>query len=171
MIELKADRIDQILHAETGKKEELNTILRGLYTRYMTLYEKYFADIEALNDEEIASLKSYHEETRSLLRYYFLDVPQDICRCLIHFDEEYTDKLLGSEWHKYLFDNYKEFKEDYTGKNKSKQNLKAEFAKQTEEACILSRCKPLCFFIEAAIVYIFCSPFAKALFTFCLSLR
>ena len=133
MIELKADRIDQILHAETGKKEELNTILRGLYTRYMTLYEKYFADIEALNDEEIASLKSYHEETRSLLRYYFLDVPQDICRCLIHFDEEYTDKLLGPEWHKYLFDNYKEFKEDYTGKNKSKQNLKAEFAKQTLE--------------------------------------
>ena len=54
MIELKADRIDQMLHAETGKKEELNTILRGLYTRYMTLYEKYFADIEALNDEEIA---------------------------------------------------------------------------------------------------------------------
>ena len=133
MIELKADRLDQMLHAETGKKEELNTILRGLYTRYMTLYEKYFADIEALNDEEIASMKNYHSETRSLLRYYFLDVPQDICRCLIHFDEEYTDKLLGPEWHKYLFDNYKEFKEDYTGKNKSKQNLKAEFAKQTLE--------------------------------------
>ena len=39
------------------KTEELTTILRGVYTRYMRLFEKYFADIEALNDEEIAKLK------------------------------------------------------------------------------------------------------------------
>ena len=54
MIELSIERVDQILHQETPKKEELATILRGIYTRYMCLYEKYFADIDALNDDTIA---------------------------------------------------------------------------------------------------------------------
>ena len=67
MVELSNERVEQILHKETHKTEELKTILRGVYTRYMRLFEKYFADIDALNDDEIAGLKQYHEETRSLI--------------------------------------------------------------------------------------------------------
>ena len=63
MVELSNERMEQILHKETAKKEELTTILRGIYTRYMLLYEKYFADIDALNDDEVTALKNYHEET------------------------------------------------------------------------------------------------------------
>lgn len=44
MIELSHERIEQILHEETVKKEDLDTILRGIYFRYMRLYERYFAD-------------------------------------------------------------------------------------------------------------------------------
>ena len=40
MVELSKVRIGQILHKETTKKEDLETILRSLYTRYMRLYEK-----------------------------------------------------------------------------------------------------------------------------------
>ena len=54
MIKLSNERIEQILHEETVKKEELATILRSIYNRYMWLYEKYFADIDALNDEKIS---------------------------------------------------------------------------------------------------------------------
>ena len=57
MIELTDKRIEQILHEETASKEELGTILRGIYTRYMCLYERYFADIDALNDDKIAELR------------------------------------------------------------------------------------------------------------------
>ena len=129
MVELSKERLDQILHDETAKKEESVTILRSVYTRYMCLYEKYFADIDALNDDAIAELRSYHEETRSLVRYYYLDIPLDICRCIAAFDSEYTEKLLGPEWHKYLFNAYKDFKENHKGKNK--QSLNKEFAKET----------------------------------------
>ena len=38
MVELSNERIDQILHEETAKTEELTTILRSIYTRYMRLY-------------------------------------------------------------------------------------------------------------------------------------
>ena len=54
MVELSNERIGKILHEETVKTEELATILRSIYTRYMRLYEKYFADIDALNDEKVA---------------------------------------------------------------------------------------------------------------------
>lgn len=40
MVGLSNERIEQILHEETAKKEELQTILRGIYTRYMRLYER-----------------------------------------------------------------------------------------------------------------------------------
>ena len=53
MVELSRERIEQMLQEETAKKEELANILRGIYTRYMRLYEKYLADIDALNDDEI----------------------------------------------------------------------------------------------------------------------
>lgn len=97
MVELSKERIEQILHEETMKKEELETILRGIYTRYMRLFEKYFADIDALNDDEIAELRKYHEETGSLVKYYYMDIPLDICIGLKEFENKYSVKLLGSE--------------------------------------------------------------------------
>ena len=130
MIELNKERLEKILREETAQKEELQTILRSVYTRYMRLYEKYFADIDALNDGEIAELKKYHEETRSLVKYYYMDIPQDICTELNEFDSKYSSKLLGPDWHKYLFDSYKDFKSENCGKNKSEECLKAEFAEQ-----------------------------------------
>lgn len=54
MIELSHERIEQILHEETVKKEDLDTILRGIYFRYMRLYERYFADLDALDDDIIS---------------------------------------------------------------------------------------------------------------------
>ncbi len=134
MVELSKERIEQILYEETAKKEELDTILRSIYTRYMRLYEKYFADIDALNDDVIAELRNYHEETKSLARHYYMDIPQDICTGLREFENKYSANLLGPEWHKYLFDSYKSFKEENRSRNKSKEHLKAEFAKQTMTA-------------------------------------
>ena len=37
MVELSKKRIEEILNEETAKTEELPTILRGVYTRYMCL--------------------------------------------------------------------------------------------------------------------------------------
>ena len=134
MIELSNERIDQILHEETVKKEELATILSSVYTRYMHLYEKYFADIDALNDDEIADLNKYHEETRSLVKYYYMDIPLDICLALDEFENKYTDSLLGPDWHKFLFDHYKDFTKNNQSNNKGEEYLKTEFSKQTLKA-------------------------------------
>lgn len=83
MVELSRERIEQMLQEETAKKEELANILRGIYTRYMRLYEKYLADIDALNDDEIGKLRAFHEETRSLFRYYYIvQHPFDFFQCL-----------------------------------------------------------------------------------------
>ena len=131
MVELSNERIGQILHEETTKKEESETILRGIYTRYMRLFEKYLADIDALNDEKIAEFKKYHEETRSLIKYYYMDIPQDVCTGIREFENKYSSNLLGSEWHEYLFGSYEEFKEKIRDKDKSEESLKAEFSKQT----------------------------------------
>ena len=127
MVELSSERVEEILHKETMKTEELTTILRGIYTRYMHLYEKYFADIDALNDEEIAKLKEYNEETESLLKYYYLDIPQDISIALKEFENRYGSKLLGPDWHKYVFDCYREFKSESNSNDKSEECIKAEF--------------------------------------------
>ena len=35
MVKLSAERVDEILHKETGRTEELTTILRSIYTRYI----------------------------------------------------------------------------------------------------------------------------------------
>ena len=129
MVELNNERIGQILHEETVKTEELTTILRGIYTRYMRLYEKYFADIDALNNAKIAELRKYHEETRSLVRYYYMDIPQDICVGIREFEDKYSANLLGPEWHDYLFRSYQEFR-----KGSKARDIKAEFSKQTLEA-------------------------------------
>ena len=125
MVELSNERIDQILHRETVNKEDTDTILRSIYTRYMRLYEKYFADIEALNDDVIAELRKYHEETLSLIKYYYLDIPQDVCTALREFGRRYDAKLLGAGWHEVVFDSYEEFrdgneeagKEEFAAKN------------------------------------------------------
>ena len=130
MIELTDKRIEQILHEETASKEELGTILRGIYTRYMCLYERYFADIDALNDDKIAELRKFHEETRSLVRYYYMDIPQDICSAIKEFENEYNSKLLGPEWHTHLFGIYEDFREEYENWNKSEECLKTEFTKK-----------------------------------------
>ena len=95
---------------ESQKTEELITILRGVYIRYMRLYERYFADIDALNDDKIAEFNKFHEETRSLIKYYYMDIPLDICTALIEFDKKYSAKLLGSRWQRFLFDGFNEFK-------------------------------------------------------------
>ena len=134
MVELSSKRVEQILHEETQKTEGLPTILRGIYTRYMRLYEKYFADIDALNDDEIAELRKYHEETRSLVKYYYMDIPQDICIALDEFEAKYSAKLLGSDWHAVLFDNFADFQDDNMGRNKSRERLKAEYAEQNLKA-------------------------------------
>ena len=60
MIELNNERMEQILHDETAKTEDLTTILRGIYTRYMILYERYFAGFDALNDDKIAEFPERH---------------------------------------------------------------------------------------------------------------
>ena len=70
MVELNNERIEQILKDETMKTQDLTTILRGIYTRYINLYEKYIAGCDTMNDDKISEFKKYHEETRSLIKYY-----------------------------------------------------------------------------------------------------
>ena len=130
MVELSNERVEQILHDETKKKEELTTILRGIYTRYMNLYENYFADIEVLNGDKIDEFGKYHEETKSLIKYYYMDIPQDVCIGIREFEEKVSDKLLGREWKKNLFDAYDEFKEKNKVRDKGEDYYKAAFAKQ-----------------------------------------
>ena len=129
MIELSEKRIEQILHEETVKTEELTTILRGIYTRYMRLYEKYFADIDTLNDDKISELRKYSEETESLIKYYYMDIPQDICVAIKEFDKK-SSHLLGLEWRECLFRAYNDFKEEYEDEDKNEKCVKAEFTKQ-----------------------------------------
>ncbi len=131
MIELSNEKIEKILNEETPKKEESETILRGIYIRYMRLYERYFADIDALSDDRIAEMKNYHEETNSLVKHYYMDIPLDICSEIIEFDKEYTDKLLGSGWHDYLFKSFNDFKKENKAGNKSEEDYKVEFEKNT----------------------------------------
>ena len=133
MVELGTERINQILHQEAANKEELGTILRGIYTRYMRLYEKYFADIDALNDDQIAKLRKYHDETRSLVRHYYMDIPLDICIGIHEFEKKYSANLLGSDWHEYLFDSYAYFRENSNIEDVSEKATKAAFSKQALE--------------------------------------
>lgn len=130
MIELSNERVEQMLHNETLKTEELATILRGIYCRYVRLYEKFFADIDALNDDVIADLKKYQEETRSLMKYYRMDIPQDVCKALNEFDSKYNSVLLGPDWHENLFESYSKFCAENEDEEKSGKRLKAEFSEQ-----------------------------------------
>ena len=134
MIELNNERLEQILHDETAKTEDLTTILRGIYTRYMILYERYFAGFDALNDDKIAEYKKYHEETKSLIKYYYMDIPQDVCAGINEFEEKAGDRLLGREWKKALYDAYTEFREKCKVRDRSEEYYKAEFAKEALKA-------------------------------------
>ena len=129
MLELSNERIEQILHEETYKTEDLKTILRGIYNRYMRLYERYFDDIDALDDDKISEFRKYHEETKSLVRCYYMDIPYDICKGLIEFEDEYNARLLGSDWHECIFEGYIEYKED-DDSDRSEECIKEEFEKK-----------------------------------------
>lgn len=131
MVELTNERIDQILHQETPKKEELSTILRSIYVRYMRMYEKYFDDIDALNDEKVAEMRNYNEETISLLKHYYMDIPHDIFMEIEEFEKQYTSNFLGTEWHKFLDDFYEKFKKENKDEYRGEERLKAEFKKHT----------------------------------------
>ena len=133
-MELTPERVEQIVYKETPKTEVLPTILRSIYLRYMRLYEDYFADIDALNDEKIAELSKYQEETKSLVKWFYMDIPRDICWAIENYDETYTAKLLGTDWHKILFDGYKRFKAQDENKRKSEAYLKAAFSEQCVKA-------------------------------------
>ena len=127
MVELTYEKIDKILHEETLKSEDARTIQRALYNRNMCLYEKYLSDIDALNDETIAEMKKYHEETKSLLKYYRMDIPQDTSDGLDAFNKKFTDRILGPDWRDFLSHTYEEFKDDYENYGKSEECLKKEF--------------------------------------------
>jgi hypothetical protein len=133
MIELNKERIDQIVYDETPKTDVLPTILRSIYNRYMHLYENYFTDIDALDDKKIAELKKYYEETRELIKYFYLDIPIDTYLDLDKFDKEYTYKLLGAGWHDYLFENYGDFRDLYVNKDKTEKEIKSYFADKALE--------------------------------------
>ncbi len=130
MIELSKERVDQILNEETMNDVDAKAVLRSIYARYIHTYEKFFEDIDALNDETIAELRQYQEETISLARYYRMDIPKDICDHLDEFEDKYGSKLLGPDWQKYLSDSYKK----YGGNNKngtlSEEERKAEYTKK-----------------------------------------
>jgi len=134
MVELSNERVEEILGKETQKTEALPLILRSIYTRYMRMYEKYFDDIDALDDDKIAEMAAYHEETRSLVKYYYMDIPQDICSEINDFEKKYTSKLLGPEWHKFISDIYAEYKKSGKNRNKSEECLKAQFKEEILQA-------------------------------------
>ena len=130
MIELSKERVDEILNEETLKTVELPKLLRAIYNRYRQLYENYFADLDALNDEKVAELRNYHEETKSLIKYYYMDIPYDVCEELEDFEEKYGTKLLGADWHENLTKIYEEFEGKAEDLGKSEEELKAEFKEE-----------------------------------------
>ena len=129
MVKLSNERIEEILHVETKQTEELPVILRSIYARYMNLYEDYFSAPDELNDDKIAAFRKYHEETISLIKYYYMDIPQDICSAIRDFEEKSSDKLLGREWKRVLYDAYEEFKEESDEWDMSEDYYKAAFKK------------------------------------------
>lgn len=131
MVELSKERIDKILHEETPKEEKAQTVLLSVYTRYRRLYEDYFTDIDALTDDRVAELRKYYEDTESLIKTYYLFIPQDVCVYLERFDGEYTEKLLGPDWRRNLFDRFEEFAFKSENEDSSRNLLKAKFQKHT----------------------------------------
>lgn len=129
MVELSNERIEQIIKDETKKTEALPMILRAIYNRYMNLYEHYIAEVDTLTDDKVAAYKKQHEETRSLIKYYYMDIPQDVCHELNQFDENCDSVLLGRDWKKHVYDAYDEFKSKSKAWNKEEDYYIAEFKK------------------------------------------
>lgn len=94
----------------------------------MRLFEGYFADIDALNDARIAELRKYHEETSSLVKYYYMDIPKDVCEGIEEFNNKFSIKLLGSKW----YDNLSDIYEGYKNENwdTDEKHLKSEYEKR-----------------------------------------
>ena len=130
MVELSQERIDEILKKETVKKEDADTILRSVYIRYMRLFERYFVDINALNDEVIDELRNYHEETKSLVKYFFMDIPQDACDGIREFEKKYIADILGPYWQEHLMEAYREFRMTKSFRDKSEEHYREEFSKE-----------------------------------------
>jgi predicted transcriptional regulator len=129
MVELSNERIEQILHEETKKTEDMKTILRGIYLRYMNLFERYIADFDTLKNDKIDEFKKQHEETQSLIRYYYMDIPQDVCSAIGEFEKNSCENLLGRDWKKNLHDAYEEFKYKCMDSDMSEDYYRAEFKK------------------------------------------
>ena len=129
MVKLDNERVEQILQNETMKTQPLPTILRGIYTRYINLYEDYIAEIDKLTDDKIDAYKRQNAETQSLIKYYYMDIPQDVCYELNKFEENVADELLGREWKRGIYDAFEEFKENNDAWNKSDDYYMAEFKK------------------------------------------
>ena len=130
MVELSQERIDEILKKETVKKEDADTILRSVYIRYMRLFERYFVDINALNDEVIDELRNYHEETKSLVKYFFMDIPQDACDGIREFEKKYIADILGPYWQEHLMEAYRKFRMTKSFRDKSEEHYREEFSKE-----------------------------------------
>ena len=134
MKELSKERIDKILHEENLKTEDQKVLLRAIYLRYMHLYETYYSDIDKLNDKKIEQLRKYHEETKSLLKYYYMDIPHDVTLCLIEYDKKYTDNLLGENWSSYLMESREKFRQSIKKNDINEEELKAEYTSLSLEA-------------------------------------
>ena len=130
MIELSYDQVDQIMHKDTPRSEDLPLILRSIYLRYLHLFETYFADIDALDDDKIIELKKYHEETRSLIKIFYLDIPMDVFYALGSVDEDDVSKMLSTELKQYVFDSFRNFMLENRDESKSKERFKLEFAQK-----------------------------------------
>ena len=133
MMELSKERIEQKRNEETVKKESADAILRCIYARYMHMYEQYFADIDALNDVRIAEMRKSNEETLCLIRYYYMDIPMDVCAGLKEFEKQYNANLLGPDWHRFLFSAYEDFREANKSKYMNEGQVKAAFEKEALE--------------------------------------
>ncbi|MBQ3279843.1 MAG: hypothetical protein IJG94_11885 [Clostridia bacterium] len=129
MVELSNERVEKILHEETKKTEALTTILRGIYAKYVDLYENYIANWEDLNNDKIDAFRKQNEEIRSLIKYYYMDIPQDVCSELNKFEEKVNENLLGRDWKMHLYDAYEKFKEDNDEWDMSEDYYKAAFKK------------------------------------------
>ena len=133
MVKLDNERVEQILEKETLKTIPLPMLLRCIYNRYLDLYEDYIAEADKLTDEKIDAFKRRNEETQSLIKYYYMDIPEDICYDLNKFEEKIADELLGREWKRVFYDAFDEFKENHDDWNKSDDWYMAEFKKATRK--------------------------------------
>lgn len=133
MVELSKERMEQMLHEETAKKEDQGAILRAVYTRYMQIFEKYIQNLDTLDDEQIAEMRKYHLETISLVKYYYMDIPHDVATGIREYEKKVCDLLLGEDWHKNLTDSFEEYKRRNKIYGKNEEELRAEYKRESLE--------------------------------------